>query len=169
MKKVKTRTILATVMITVVLAALGLALAGETDNTTASYGYPADTAVGELRKPAETAGDDQTTHTPETPATETTVPETTVPETAAPETTAPTRHLLPLKEEEAERVIFATLSSETVAAAVAGGEEVRVLPLTAIAVSEDGYATFEHGAHAFQVRGTDISLTSPTLVYFILD
>lgn len=157
--KNRTRKILATTIVIVALTALvALALAGETDNTTA-YGYQVDTAVEELKNPAETAGDDETT-----PA-----PDTTVPETTAPETTAPTRHLLPLKEEEAESVIFATLSSETVAAAVAGGKEVRVLPLTAIAVSDDGYAIFEHGEHAFQVRcPQNEELSLPVIVYFVL-
>lgn len=152
------RTILAVVLVTAALTTLLLlALAGETETTTAAFSYPADTAVEEVTAP------------------ETTVPETTVPETTAPETTAPETvygelpPLLPLGDEEVESVISATLSRKNVPAAVADGKEVRILRLTAISVSDNGYATFKHGEYAFSVRcpqNTDLS--QPVIVYFIL-
>lgn len=148
------RTILAAILVTAALTTLLLlALAGETETTTVAFSYPADTTVEEVTAP-------ETTHTPET-----TVPETTAPETVYGELPP----LLPLGDEEVESVISATLSRKNVPAAVADGKEVRILRLTAISVSDNGYANFKHGEYAFSVRcpqNTDLS--QPVIVYFIL-
>jgi hypothetical protein len=162
------RTISAVVLVTAALTTLLLlALAGETETTTAAFSYPADTAVEEVTAPETTVPE---TTVPETEAPETTVPETTAPETTAPETVyGELPPLLPLGDEEVESVISATLSRKNVPAAVADGKEVRILRLTAISVSDNGYATFKHGEYAFSVRcpqNTDLS--QPVIVYFIL-
>lgn len=178
MTKHNLRILLAAVIITAALTTLFLlALAGETETTTASYGYQADTAVEEVKNPAETAGDVETTHKPEITVPDTTVPETTVPETTAPETETPHPPLISLKEEEVESIMLVTILRDDVIAAVAGGQEVRALALTATTV-ENGCAifehNFEHGTKRFECLLPEQSpeqnkdLPQPVLVYFIL-
>jgi hypothetical protein len=171
------RTLLAAVIITAALTTLFLlALAGETETTTASYSYQADTAVEEGKNPAETAGDVENTHKPEPTVPETTVPETevpvtTVPETTSPETTAPETSKPDktgpsrLQENEVALITWATMDYH---AAVASGRDVRFLALPPSTI-DDGRVSVLVNSTIFWVEVDELILSDDVLwVYFVL-